>query len=320
MKNTRNVLITGAGGYLGSETIKAISNDPRFKTVIGVDVRDKPSYLENYTFTHVKSDIRSEEEMLRLMKENTIDTVVHLAAIVTPGKNPDRDFEYSVDVLGTKNILECCVKAGVKKIIVTSSGAAYGYYPDNPEWIKETDQIRGNFEFAYSHHKKLVEEMLADYRIKHPELKQLIFRIGTILGVTTKNQITEIFQRPLVIGIRGAKSPFVFIWDKDVVNCLVQGIIEDKEGAYNLAGNGALTMREISRILKKPYVSVPASFLKAALTVLKKFKMTGYGPEQVNFLRYRPVLANDKLKKEFGYTPLKSSRETFLYYLENKSS
>ena len=285
-----------------------------------MDVRDKPSYLDGYPFEYLKSDIRSDTEMLRIMKENSIDTVVHLASIVTPGKNPDREFEYSVDVLGTKNVLECCVKAGVKKIIVTSSGAAYGYYPDNPEWIKETDQIRGNYEFAYSHHKKLVEEMLADYRTKHPALKQLIFRPGTILGATTKNQITDLFHKPMVLGIRGAKSPFVFIWDKDVVNCLIQGIVGDKEGAYNLAGNGALTMREISKILKKPYLPIPASVLKTALGVLKKFNMTRYGPEQVNFLRYRPVLSNEKLKTEFGYTPQKTSLEALQYYLENQSA
>ncbi|MEZ5024266.1 MAG: hypothetical protein R2728_13575 [Chitinophagales bacterium] len=40
------------------------------------------------------------------------------------------------------------------KFIVTSSGAAYGYYADNAEWLKEEDPIRGNQEFPY----KLVQE------------------------------------------------------------------------------------------------------------------------------------------------------------------
>jgi UDP-glucose 4-epimerase len=45
--------------------------------------------------------------------------------------------------------------------------------------------------------------------------------------------------------------------------------------------------------------------------------LSRYGPEQVDFLRYRPVLANDRLKREFGYTPQKSSREVFDLFVED---
>ena len=56
------------------------------------------------------------------------------------------------------------------------------------------------------------------------------------------------------------------------------------------------------------------------LTVLSKLGLTRYGPEQVNFLRYRPVLSNTNLKDVFGYTPQKSSQEVFEYYLANRNT
>lgn len=40
------------------------------------------------------------------------------------------------------------------------------------------------------------------------------------------------------------------------------------------------------------------------------------GPEQINFLRYRPVLSNRRLKEEFGYRLQKTSAETFEYFIE----
>ena len=52
-----------------------------------------------------------------------------------------REFEYSVDVLGTENVLQACRAAGVRKIVVSSSGAAYGYHADNPEWLSEDDPV-----------------------------------------------------------------------------------------------------------------------------------------------------------------------------------
>ena len=140
-------------------------------------------------------------------KRHAIDTVVHLAAIVTPGGKSSRELEYAVDVIGTRNVLEACVACGVQQIIVTSSGAAYGYHADNPEWLTEDHPLRGNEAFAYSHHKRLVEEMLAEYRRKHPSLRQVVFRVGTILGETTRNQITALFDKPRLLALRGSRSP-----------------------------------------------------------------------------------------------------------------
>jgi UDP-glucose 4-epimerase len=233
---------------------------------------------------------------------------------VTPGKDSSRELEYSIDVLGTENILEACLKAGVRKLIVTSSGAAYGYHADSPGMLCENDPLRGNPEIAYPDHKRLVEEMLARYREKHPELDQLIFRVCTILGDSVANQITAIFERPLVMGVWGAATPFVFIWDQDVVACLRKGIYEDGVGIYNLAGDGVLSLAEIAARVGKPYIPLPAELIRGALYLLKPLGLSPYGPEQVDFLRYRPVLSNQKLKAEFGYTPELTTAEVFERY------
>jgi UDP-glucose 4-epimerase len=46
--------------------------------------------------------------------------------------------------------------------------------------------------------------------------------------------------------------------------------------------------------------------------------VTQYGPEQVDFLRYRPVLSNRRLKEEFGFTPRKTSRQVFEFFLAER--
>jgi UDP-glucose 4-epimerase len=309
-----SVLVTGGGGYIGRQLIHALTaENDRTQSLVAVDVRDTPAHERFEKIEYVTTDIRS-SELPAIFGKFHVDTVVHLASIVTPGKKSNRQFEYSVDVLGTENVLKACLAAGVDKIILTSSGAAYGYYPDNPEWLTETDVLRGNAEFAYSDHKRLVEELLARYREDHPELKQLIFRPGTILGATADNQITALFQKPYILGLKGATTPFVFVWDQDVVNCLIRGIYRDITGIFNLAGDGVLTMKEIAALLKKPYVSLPVWLVSAVLWMLKRLRLTQYGPEQINFLRYRPVLSNQQLKEVFGYVPQKTTRQVFEYY------
>lgn len=312
----RSVLITGAEGYLGRLVVKSLSDEPGgIATIIASDIRPPAEPLPNVTY--LTADIRS-EDLTRAMREHQVDTVVHLAAIVTPGPRDDREAAHAVEVRGTRSLLRACLAAGVERFIYTSSGAAYGYYPDNPEWLSEDDAIRGNPEFAYSDHKRQVEEMLARWRERHPQLKQLIFRPGVILGASANNQITALFDKPSILGVAGSDSPFVFIWDQDVVGAIVKGVREGGTGIYNLAGDGVLTMPEISQRLGKRYLALPSWLLRGALWVLSKLRLTQYGPEQVGFLQYRPVLANRRLKDEFGYIPQKTTREVFEYFLQGR--
>lgn len=310
------VLVTGAGGYVGSQLIASLSKDRgQLETIVAADLRllDQQSPGIEYEAFDIRDPVLGD-----VLEKHRVETVVHLAAVVTAGKNPDRELEHSIDVGGTRNVLESSLRAGVRKVIISSSGAAYGYHPDNPEWLTEDDALRGNPEFAYSDHKRQIEEMLAQWRIEHPELEQLILRPGTILGATTCNQITDIFDRPLILGIRGAATPFVFIWDQDLVRILRRGIDTGAIGIYNVAGDGVLTMREIADRLHKRYVSVPAGLVRAALWLMRTLRITQYGPEQVDFLRYRPVLDNTRLKEEFGYVPHKTTAEAFEVFVERK--
>lgn len=304
---SKNILITGAAGYIGSILLEKLS---QHYTVIGLDLRADDSRAAPI----VQGDIR-DPSVADLMLKHEITHVVHLASVIEASDDPARD--YDIDVNGTKNIIESCLRAKVEHLCVASSGAAYGYHADNPEWLDEHDPVRGSDEFPYSKHKRIVEDMLAAYRQSHPELKQLILRPGTVLGANTHNLITNLFRMKRILAVQGSASPYVFIWDEDVVNIMEQGVSEEKTGIYNLAGDGALPIREIAALLHKPVLSIPPHVLKSALWIGKKLQVSRYGPEQLKFLQYRPVLSNRRLKEEFGYTPQKTSKECFLYYAEN---
>jgi UDP-glucose 4-epimerase len=310
----RTVLVTGAGGLIGRQVIARLAESaPEVETVVAFDLRAVPEESRLDGIEYRRGDIR-DASLADLMAEYAVDTVVHLAAVVTPGPDSTRELEHSIDVLGTENVLAAARASGVGHLVYTSSGAAYGYDADNPIPLHEDDALRGNAEFAYADHKRLVEEMLERHRVEHPELAQLVFRPGTILGEHVANPITAMFERPIVLGVRGSDSPFVFVWDTDVAECIVMGIRERRTGIFNLAGDGVVTLAEIARRLDKRHVAVPASVLAGALWLARTLRLGRVGPEQVRFLRFRPVLANDRLKQEFGFTPTSTSEECFERY------
>lgn len=306
----RRVLVTGGDGFLGRSVVAALARQARFERLVSLDVREVPVGRRLPHVTYRQQDVR-DRAVADTLGEYAIDTVVHLASIVTPGKHSNRAFEHSVDVGGTRNVLDACVARGVAHIVVSSSGAAYGYHADNPAWITEDQPLRGNPVFAYADHKRQVEEMLADYRTRHPALAQTVLRIGTILGEHVDNQITTLFEKRTLIAIRGSASPFVFIWDEDVTGAIVHALSGAPSGCYNLAGDGALPIREIAARLGKRTMGWPAGVLKAALAIGSSLGLSRYGPEQLDFLRYRPVLLNSALKERFGFVPRKTSAQAF---------
>lgn len=304
----RRILITGGDGFLGRGLVAALARRPDTDTIVALDVREVPAERRQPGVVYRVQDVR-DPALADTLHEHTIDTVVHLASIVTPGRDSSRAFEYDVDVNGTRNLLTACVAQGVRHVVVSSSGAAYGYHADNPDWLTETHPLRGNESFAYAHHKRLVEEMLAQWRKDHPQLAQTVLRIGTILGERVDNQITALFEKPRLLAVRGSASPFVFIWDEDVAGAIAHALDGAPPGCYNLAGDGALSIHQIAARLGKRTRDLPAGLLTAALTIGARLGLTRYGPEQLDFLRYRPVLLNTALKKRFGYTPRKTSAQ-----------
>ncbi|QDL56644.1 NAD-dependent epimerase/dehydratase family protein [Rhodoferax aquaticus] len=304
----RRVLVTGADGFLGRSLVAALAQRSSLDAVVATDVRPVPAERRLSGVVYLAQDVR-DPTLATLLAEHAIDTVVHLASIVTPGKQSSREFEYSVDVLGTRNVLEACVSHGIQHLLVSSSGAAYGYHADHPAWLVETDALRGNEVFAYAHHKRLVEEMLAQYRSSAPQLLQTVFRIGTILGEGVDNQITALFEKPRLLAIQGSESPFVFIWDTDVTGAMLHALEHRRAGCFNVAGDGALPLRAIAQRLGKPVRNLPAALLKAALAIGHALGVSRYGPEQLDFLRYRPVLLNTALKTQLGYVPAKTSSQ-----------
>ena len=303
------VLVTGGSGFLGSHVTALLAQHPSVEVVASGDLRDSavPGVISD------RVDVTDAAGIAPVLRRHRIDTVVHLAAIVNPGR--DVALEHRVDVEGSRNVLDACLDSGVRRLVVSSSGAAYGYHADSPEWLDERDPVRGNDEFPYSRHKRIVEEMLAEARDEHPELEQVVFRIGTILGPSVHNQITALWDGARLLRVAGSDSPFVFVWVDDVAAAMVRAATDGPPGVFNVAGDGRMTVPEIAARLGKRMLSVPAWALGAALAVGHALRLTEHGPEKVRFLRYRPVLANRRLKEQFGYTPARTSREAFEEYL-----
>lgn len=312
------ILVTGAAGSLGRKLIdKLITNNAN--EIYATDIKSNPfGHVDNL---HYKSfDLRS-GEFTEWVREICPTKIIHLASILQLSKAITREIAYEIDVKATEKLLKTCIELNVEKFIITTSGAAYGYYPENKNVITEKRPTRGNKDYFYSAHKAKIEELMADYRINHPELKQIVFRPGAILGPDFEGPVVNFFRQKMITGIIGYAGSFNFIWSADVVDFIIEGVDSDITGQFNIAGDGLMTLKEIAQRLNKVYLPLPALFIQTVLTVGRFLGLTQYGPEQLKFIKYRPILDNRKLKATFNHQPkynTPQALDAFLQYQQEK--
>lgn len=104
------VLLTGSSGRIGSAIARFLSDRVE---VVSVDNRTGP-------FTNLVVDIREKEKIFETVQQ--VDAVIHCAALLTPhiGLCSASDF-WQVNVKGTENLLDACLKYNVKRFVFTST-------------------------------------------------------------------------------------------------------------------------------------------------------------------------------------------------------
>ena len=132
------VAITGPTGEIGISTIEALERHPAVERIIGMARRPFNPTDRGWTKTaYRQGDILDREAVDALVAE--VDVVIHLAFIIMGS----REESARINLAGTRNVFEATVAAQrPRRLVYTSSVAAYGYHADNPVPITE-DVPRG---------------------------------------------------------------------------------------------------------------------------------------------------------------------------------
>ena len=129
------VLITGAAGFIGQQLLRDLTLRHPDWTLVAADIRPLSHQALQANIEPVSLDISLPREVAACVQRWKPDAIVHLASVVTPPRGMGEARLHAIDVGGTRAVLDAAVAQGVGQLVVTSSGAAYGYYPENAEWI-----------------------------------------------------------------------------------------------------------------------------------------------------------------------------------------
>ena len=120
------ILITGGAGYIGSHIAEQLVTNK--KNVIILDnlvTGYKKLIIKKVKF--IKADIKNKSKIIKIIKDNNITSIIHLAAYLNVSEAERNKKKYfNNNISGTKNLLEACKNSTVKNIIFSSSCSIYG--------------------------------------------------------------------------------------------------------------------------------------------------------------------------------------------------
>jgi nucleoside-diphosphate-sugar epimerase len=307
------IVITGISSYFAQFIFPLLEKENSITQILGIDLRNPSFNSPKLDFT--KRDIRDKDltEFLR-----GYDTLLHLAFIVSPLK--DRREIYSINIEGSKNIINCAVDAGITHIIHISSVAVYGSFPDNPVPITEDHLLRiMSDHFYYNETKVIVERFLDKIELNNPSLIITRFRPHVVLGQEINNILAGMFTGR-VITTRDPDALIQIVWSEDVAQAILLALKKRKAGAFNLVADDPLTYRELADKLHKNIFKLPYNFLYHLLKVTYKLQLHKYDPGWISITRYPVIVSNQKAKKQLGWDPRFTTFEAILAYLKSKES
>lgn len=250
----KNILITGAGGFIGSQLSKRLRAE-------GKNVIALVSHLGGYHEASLLAagcivefgSVTNIERMMNVLSTHEIDTVFHLAAYAIVRLSARDPFStYQVNVMGTVSLLEACrIVGGVKKIVVASSDKAYGDHEQLPYLETHPLQPKNTYDTS-----KACMDMISRSYAHNYGMPIVVTRCSNVYGPGDMNwsRIIPNTCKRIVDGLRPMLYSDVekmireFIYIDDVVDAYVllgesSDITNGK--AYNIGGTGHTSIRNV---------------------------------------------------------------------------
>ncbi|MFQ6052021.1 MAG: NAD-dependent epimerase/dehydratase family protein [Candidatus Hydrothermarchaeota archaeon] len=237
-ENSTKVLVTGAGGFIGSHLTEALI-EKGYEVVGLLEPEDHNPWIKNINAQFIRGDVTIKNSLYKAVKG--VSCIYHLAAYKT---GPSIDRYYITNYLGTRNMVNVCLESGakIKRFLFTSSIAAIGP-GEKGKLLDESTPCKPIS--AYGRSKLFAEQFLTSVGKKLPVT---IVRLPIVYGPRFSGFLLPIFKllnRGFRVSSGHPAANLVFVKD------IAEGIImtaESPEAAgkvYHLGGEKNYSMDEV---------------------------------------------------------------------------
>ena len=302
----KKILITGGAGYIGSHIAELLIKK-KYDVFIIDNLSTGFKKLINKKAKFFKIDLKEKKKIRSLILKNSIDSIIHLAALLDVNESQKKPTKYfKNNVTGTINLLKASLHSKVKNFIFSSTAAVY---KDGIFKVNEKSPTKPKSNYGKG---KLKAEKQIKSTFRNTDINYAILRYFNVCGSSKSNKIGQINSYDLLFKNLAKnslkKKPYINIYGNNY-NTNDGTCIRDFIHVSDLADIHYKVLKKIHKTKKSVLINCGYGSGKSVLEVVKAFQKIL--KKKINII-YQPrrkadlsqIIANNtKLKKLLKWKP-----------------
>ena len=305
-------LVTGAGGYVGTELVRQLlARQERVRAMVRRS--SQASGLEEMGAEVVIADVRDASTLPPALEGVT--HVYHIASLFRAA-GPSEDVFHEINAEGTRRMLDASIDAGVKRFVHCSTGGVLGHI-ENPPGDEDSPYNPGD---AYQR-SKLEGELIAMDYFRSGRMRGVVIRPAMIYGPgDTRNlKMFRMIARRQFFFVGDGTTKVHFVDVRDLARAFILAMDKEEINAevYHIAGDSSVSQKEISAMIAKearvspPWLHLPVKPMQWLGTACETVcRPLGVEPpifrRRVDFFTKHREFSSEKAKRDLCYIPAQS--------------
>jgi UDP-glucose 4-epimerase len=296
------IAVTGTHGVLGRHLVGFLAQQPRVRRLVCIDRTRSAECSPKVTF--VSTDLTAlgvEHHVAEALADHHVDCVIHLA--FRDGPSPHAGHSHELESIGSFRLVQACLKAQVRKLLMGSRTWVYGATPNAPALIDEHQPAQARRSERFFADKMDAERDVLSFRAPGRGRYATVLRLAPVVDPAIRNHVVRWLGDSRTPNVLGFDPMWQLLHVSDACRFIEASVFRDTPSLLNLASAGAVPLSVCRRMLGAHPLHLPRSMAGAVVSGLW---LSGFGnipPSMLDYLQFSCVADVTQAQAALRLTP-----------------